>query len=105
MLFGNFYSSSPDSDDTYAGEESEDLSMRDDQFLVSDRNENKFYGSVHGGSTQATGGIKPRFSYISHRLQVHKPYQQQHLHISSKIYISFMKFGEDLQSLGRLAPF
>ncbi|CAH0388312.1 unnamed protein product [Bemisia tabaci] len=62
-------SSSPDSDDTYAGEESEDLSMRDDQFLVSDRNENKFYGSVHAGSTQASAGIKPRFSYISHRLQ------------------------------------
>lgn len=38
--------SSPDSDDTYPGEEpDDDFSMRDDQFLVSDRTENKFYGT------------------------------------------------------------
>ncbi|XP_050083634.1 probable cationic amino acid transporter [Anopheles aquasalis] len=39
---------SPDSDDSF-GEESPDGFMgRDDQFLVSDRSENKFYGAVHG---------------------------------------------------------
>lgn len=42
-----FVCSSPDSDDTYPGEEpEEDFSMRDDQFLVSDRTENKFYGKI-----------------------------------------------------------
>jgi hypothetical protein len=39
--------SSPDSDDTFgADEQEEEFSMRDDQFLVSDRTENKFYGGV-----------------------------------------------------------
>ena len=38
--------SSPDSDETFPGDEQEeDFSMRDDQFLVSDRTENKFYGN------------------------------------------------------------
>lgn len=38
--------SSPDSDDTFGGDEpDEDFSGRDDQFLVSDRTENKFYGN------------------------------------------------------------
>lgn len=43
---------SPDSDDSF-GDESPDgyLGSRDDQFLVSDRSENKFYGSVHGAPT------------------------------------------------------
>lgn len=43
---------SPDSDDSF-GDESPDgyLGCRDDQFLVSDRSENKFYGSVHGAPT------------------------------------------------------
>lgn len=43
---------SPDSDDSF-GDESPDgyLGGRDDQFLVSDRSENKFYGSVHGAPT------------------------------------------------------
>lgn len=43
---------SPDSEDSY-GDESPDgyLGGRDDQFLVSDRSENKFYGSVHGAPT------------------------------------------------------
>ncbi|XP_049796580.1 probable cationic amino acid transporter [Schistocerca nitens] len=50
--------SSPDSDDTYPGEEpEEDLSMRDDQFLVSDRSENKFYGSLHGAGGGGGGGL------------------------------------------------
>lgn len=36
---------SPDSDDSYADESPENyLGGRDDQFLVSDRSENKFYG-------------------------------------------------------------
>ncbi|RZF43589.1 hypothetical protein LSTR_LSTR008102 [Laodelphax striatellus] len=50
--FGN----SPDSDDTFPGEEPDEFSMRDDQFLVADRSENKFYGTVHGGSSAGGGG-------------------------------------------------
>ncbi|XP_063224905.1 probable cationic amino acid transporter [Bacillus rossius redtenbacheri] len=69
--------SSPDSDDTYPGEEpEEDFSMRDDQFLVSDRSENKFYGTVHGGGSGggSTGGgvagaVGPSLGYIGRRLQ------------------------------------
>ncbi|XP_067005702.2 solute carrier family 7 member 14 [Anabrus simplex] len=69
--------SSPDSDDTYPGEEpEEDFSMRDDQFLVSDRSENKFYGTLHGGSSGGgTGGggvagaVGPSLGYIGRRLQ------------------------------------
>lgn len=39
--------SSPDSDDTFGADEpEEEFSMRDDQFLVSDRTENKFYGKI-----------------------------------------------------------
>lgn len=40
--------SSPDSDDSFIDDSPEGYLGRDDQFLVSDRNENKFYGSVHG---------------------------------------------------------
>ncbi|CAG9768695.1 unnamed protein product [Ceutorhynchus assimilis] len=68
--------SSPDSDDTFgADEQEEEYSMRDDQFLVSDRTENKFYGSLHGaGSTASTGGVVgstvgPSLGYIGRRLQ------------------------------------
>ncbi|KAK7872859.1 hypothetical protein R5R35_006728 [Gryllus longicercus] len=68
--------SSPDSDDTYPGEEpDEDFSTRDDQFLVSDRSENKFYGSLHGGSGGGGGGggvagaVGPGLGYIGRRLQ------------------------------------
>jgi solute carrier family 7 (cationic amino acid transporter), member 14 len=70
-------SSSPDSDDTLPGDEpEEDFSMRDDQFLVSDRTENKFYGTLHGaGSATSTGGVVgstvgPSLGYIGRRLQV-----------------------------------
>lgn len=43
---------SPDSDDSFGDESPEGyLGGRDDQFLVSDRSENKFYGSVHGAPT------------------------------------------------------
>lgn len=41
---------SPDSDDSEDSPEGY-LGGRDDQFLVSDRSENKFYGSVHGAPT------------------------------------------------------
>ncbi|XP_021914396.1 probable cationic amino acid transporter isoform X2 [Zootermopsis nevadensis] len=65
--------SSPDSDDTFPGEEpEEEFSMRDDQFLVSDRSENKFYGTVHGGSTGGSGvagAVGPSLGYIGRRLQ------------------------------------
>nr|XP_023020498.1 cationic amino acid transporter 2-like [Leptinotarsa decemlineata] len=68
--------SSPDSDDTFGGDEpEEDFSGRDDQFLVSDRTENKFYGTVHGGgSATSTGGVVgstvgPSLGYIGRRLQ------------------------------------
>ncbi|GLV37799.1 uncharacterized protein CBL_06499 [Carabus blaptoides fortunei] len=67
--------SSPDSDDTYPGEEpEEEFSMRDDQFLVSDRTENKFYGSLHGaGSATSTGGGTvpgaASLGYLGRRLQ------------------------------------
>ncbi|KAJ3653235.1 hypothetical protein Zmor_012497 [Zophobas morio] len=68
--------SSPDSDDTFgADEQEEDFSMRDDQFLVSDRTENKFYGTLHGaGSATSTGGVVgstvgPSLGYIGRRLQ------------------------------------
>jgi solute carrier family 7 (cationic amino acid transporter), member 14 len=40
---------SPDSEDSFVDDSPEGLYLgRDDTFLVSDRNENKFYGSVHG---------------------------------------------------------
>ncbi|KAE8574012.1 hypothetical protein A483_HHAL011657 [Halyomorpha halys] len=59
--------SSPDSDDTMT-EETED-GVRDDQFLVSDASENKFYGTVHGGG--ASGNIPgPALSHIARKIQV-----------------------------------
>ncbi|XP_056633072.1 high affinity cationic amino acid transporter 1 [Diorhabda sublineata] len=68
--------SSPDSDDTFGGDEpDEDFSGRDDQFLVSDRTENKFYGTVHGASSAtSTGGVVgaavgPSLGYIGRRIQ------------------------------------
>ncbi|XP_050301397.1 cationic amino acid transporter 2 isoform X2 [Anthonomus grandis grandis] len=69
--------SSPDSDDTFGGDEpdDEDNFMRDDQFLVSDRTENKFYGTLPGGgSTTSTGGVVgstvgPSLGYIGRRIQ------------------------------------
>lgn len=46
---------SPDSDDSFVDDSPEGLYLgRDDQFLVSDRNENKFYGSVHGAPQAGT---------------------------------------------------
>ena len=74
-------SSSPESDDTYGGEEDDVGLGKDDQYLVSDRTENKFYGSVHAaaaasscGSTHqypgATPIIGPPLNYLQRRLQV-----------------------------------
>ncbi|KAF6198285.1 hypothetical protein GE061_008033 [Apolygus lucorum] len=63
--------SSPDSDDTMT-EEGDDA-MRDDQFLVSDASEAKFYGTVHGGGStcgSATAGITgPTLSHFARKLQ------------------------------------
>lgn len=44
-----------DSDDSFIDESPEGYLGRDDQFLVSDRSENKFYGAVHGAPTGPTG--------------------------------------------------
>ncbi|KAI5641417.1 putative cationic amino acid transporter [Phthorimaea operculella] len=61
--------SSPDSDDTLPGDESEEFG-RDDTFLMDSHTENKFYGAVPGGS----GGNNSRWSRamdaISRKLQV-----------------------------------
>lgn len=52
MLIRKVTRASPDSDDSFADESPDGyLGGRDDQFLVSDRSENKFYGSVHGAPT------------------------------------------------------
>lgn len=54
---------SPDSDDSFADESPDGyLGGRDDQFLVSDRSENKFYGSVHG--TAPTGSTAAPFDNL-----------------------------------------
>jgi len=74
-------SSSPDSDDTYGGEEDEVGLGKDDQYLVSDRTENKFYGSVHAAAAASSCGsahqypgntpiIGPPLNYLQRRLQV-----------------------------------
>lgn len=67
-----FSYSSPDSDDTYYGDDSEE--GRDDQYLVSDRCESKFYGSVHGGSTAgstaAPGGFSAASANITRSIKV-----------------------------------
>ncbi|VVC25137.1 Hypothetical protein CINCED_3A017860 [Cinara cedri] len=64
--------SSPDSDDTYFGDDSEE--GRDDQYLVSDRCESKFYGSVHGGgstagSTAAAGSFSAASANITRSIK------------------------------------
>lgn len=62
--------SSPDSDDTYPGDDGDEHSLRDDQFLVSDRSENKFYGSLPGAAGSATSNPVPGLGNLSRRLQV-----------------------------------
>jgi cationic amino acid transporter 14 len=50
--------SSPDSDDSFVDDSPEGLYLgRDDQFLVADRNENNFYGSVHAHGAPQAGGV------------------------------------------------
>lgn len=74
-------SSSPESDDTYGGDEEEIGLGKDDQYLVSDRTENKFYGSVHAAAAGSTCGsahqyaahtpiIGPPLNYLQRKLQV-----------------------------------
>ncbi|XP_012270598.1 probable cationic amino acid transporter [Orussus abietinus] len=73
-------SSSPESDDTYGAEDDEVGLGKDDQYLVSDRTENKFYGSVHAAAAASTCGsthqypgntpiIGPPLNYLQRRLQ------------------------------------
>ncbi|XP_012220661.1 solute carrier family 7 member 14 [Linepithema humile] len=73
-------SSSPESDDTFGGEEDEVGLGKDDQYLVSDRTENKFYGSVHAAAAASSCGsahqypgntpiIGPPLNYLQRRLQ------------------------------------
>ncbi|XP_058792722.1 cationic amino acid transporter 2 isoform X1 [Phymastichus coffea] len=73
-------SSSPESDDTYGGDEEEIGLGKDDQYLVSDRTENKFYGSVHAAAAGSSCGsahqyaahtpiIGPPLGYLQRKLQ------------------------------------
>lgn len=72
-------SSSPESDDTYPGEEDDISLTRDDRYLVSDRTENKFYGTVHAGAGgsgcasahqySGTPIIGPPLGYLQSKLQ------------------------------------
>lgn len=63
MLVRKITRASPDSDDSFADESPDGyLGGRDDQFLVSDRSENKFYGSVHG--TAPTGSTTAPFENL-----------------------------------------
>ncbi|XP_057330725.1 probable cationic amino acid transporter [Microplitis mediator] len=73
-------SSSPESDDTYGAEEDDVGLGKDDQYLVSDRTENKFYGSVHAAAAASscssahqypgtTPIIGPPLNYLQRRLQ------------------------------------
>lgn len=63
---------SPDSDDSFIDDSPEGLYLgRDDQFLVSDRNENKFYGSVHGAPQAGAVPFNtvPGLSFVGRKLQ------------------------------------
>lgn len=66
---------SPDSDDSFVDDSPEGLYLgRDDQFLVSDRNENKFYGSVHGSTAQQPSAIPfevPGLGFVGRKLQAY----------------------------------
>jgi len=86
--------SSPDSDDTYPGDDVEDPSMRDDQFLVSDRSESKFYGSLPGATGGTSAGTNPTISNIARRLQVS----------STDLTSKNMLFNEDICKLQRKYP-
>lgn len=62
--------SSPDSDDSFVDDSpGEGLYLgRDDQFLVSDRNENKFYGSVHGAPQAIPFDTVPGLGILGRKL-------------------------------------
>lgn len=61
---------SPDSDDSFGEESPEGYLGCDDQFLVSDKSENKFYGSVHGAPTgNATPFDTLGFGIIGRKIQ------------------------------------
>ncbi|KAJ8687734.1 hypothetical protein QAD02_023528 [Eretmocerus hayati] len=73
-------SSSPESEDSFGGEEDEIGLGKDDQYLVSDRTENKFYGSVHAAAGSGCGSsahqypsttpiIGPPLNYLQRKLQ------------------------------------
>ncbi|XP_058453984.1 high affinity cationic amino acid transporter 1 isoform X2 [Malaya genurostris] len=61
---------SPDSDDSFGDDSPDGFMGRDDQFLVSDKSENKFYGAVHGAPQ---GGSNPftlwGFGYIGRKIE------------------------------------
>ena len=88
-------SSSPDSDDTYAGEEDEVGLGKDDQYLVSDRTENKFYGSVHAAAT-AGSSCGSAHQYTGNTPIIGPPlnYLQRKLQVSSSVLISIIPFSE-----------
>lgn len=62
---------SPDSDDSFIDDSPDGYLGRDDQFLVSDRNENKFYGSVHGApqSGSVPFNAVPGMGFMGRKLQ------------------------------------
>ncbi|XP_026497032.1 cationic amino acid transporter 3 [Vanessa tameamea] len=59
--------SSPDSDDTLPGDDSEEYG-RDDAFLVNSNTENKFYGAVPGGCSTGTSRCARFFDAIYRKL-------------------------------------
>lgn len=60
---------SPDSDDSFVDDSPEGLYLgRDDQFLVSDRNENKFYGSVHGAPQAPAAPTVPGLGFVGRKV-------------------------------------
>lgn len=91
--------SSPDSDDTYPGEE-EEFGTKDDQFLVSDRSENKFYGSLPGATSCNTGTIGPTLGNLGRRFQVRDPSPGINLTSTSKVLIRFYISDFDLPMSG-----
>ncbi|XP_063634309.1 cationic amino acid transporter 2 [Cydia splendana] len=59
--------SSPDSDDTMPGDDSEEFG-RDDTFLMNSHTENKFYGAVPGGAASSPGRFRRFMDAVSRQL-------------------------------------
>ncbi|XP_063547687.1 probable cationic amino acid transporter [Cydia strobilella] len=59
--------SSPDSDDTMPGDDSEEFG-RDDTFLMNSHTENKFYGAVPGGVASSPGRFRRFMDAVSRQL-------------------------------------